>query len=148
MPIPEVGSTPPAFTLPSASGRQISLSDYAGKPVLLWFFPRAYGKSCTLQAASFRDHAPAFEEKDTVVLGITTSAAEDLASWAAEVGLMTELLSDFDRAVCTAYGAIESDDQERPKRISVLIGRDGKVARTYKVDDAPGHPAVALQDIV
>lgn len=147
MPIPEIGSIPPGFTLPSASGREISLADFAGREVLLWFFPRAYGKSCTRQAASFRDALPRFEEKDAVVLGITTSAAEDLASWKAEIGLMSELLSDADGTVCKAYGAITSDGQERPKRISVLIGRDGKVARAYVVEDAAGHPAVALQDI-
>jgi peroxiredoxin Q/BCP len=147
MPLPEPGSVPPAFTLPSASGNEISLADFAGRPVLLWFFPRAYGKSCTLQARSFRDHTPDFADKGTVVLGITTSAADDLASWRAEVGLMTELLSDTDRAVCTAYGALESDTQERPKRVSVLIGRDGKVAKVYKVDDAPGHPALVLSDL-
>lgn len=147
MPPPEIGTIPPAFTLPSASGREISLADYAGKPVLLWFFSRAYGKGCTLEARSFRDHAPDFADKDTIVLGITTSAAEDLASWGAEVGLMTDLLSDEDRKVCTAYGALESGTQARPKRISVLIGRDGKVARVYTVDDAPGHATQVLNDI-
>ncbi len=147
MTLPAVGSTPPAFTLQSASGRQVRLADYAGRPVLLWFFPRAYGGNCTKQACAFRDHAPAFAEKDTVVLGITTSSVEELGKWGAEVGLASELLSDADGKVCAAYGAIESAEQERPKRISVLIGSDGKVAKANPVEDAAGHPAAALKDL-
>lgn len=147
MPLPTTGAKPPAFTLPAASGKQVSLADYAGRPVLLWFFPRAYGGNCTREACSFRDHTADYAGKDAVVLGITTSSAEDLKAWGAEVGLTSELLSDVDRRVCTAYGAIESDDQERPKRISVLIGADGKVSKAYVVEDAAGHPAEALKDL-
>lgn len=147
MTLPAIGSTPPAFKLPSASGKQVSLADYAGRPVLLWFFPRAYGGNCTKQACSFRDQAADYADKDTAVLGITTSTAEDLRAWGAEVGLASELLSDTGREVCTAYGAIENDEQERPKRVSVLIGADGKVAKAYAVEDAAGHPAAALKDL-
>jgi peroxiredoxin Q/BCP len=125
----------------------VSLADYAGRKVLIWFFPRAYGKGCTLQAASFRDHMPDFAGTDTVVLGITTSSSDDLRSWSQEIGLTTELLSDADHAVSSAYGAFEDPDQERPKRVSILIGSDGKVAKTYRVEDAPGHPATALKDL-
>jgi peroxiredoxin Q/BCP len=147
MPLPRIGSTPPAFTLPAASGRTVSLADYAGRPVLLWFFPRAYGGNCTKQACSFRDRAADYAGRNAVVLGITTSTAADLKAWGAEVGLASELLSDTGREVCTAYGALESVEQERPSRISVLIGADGKVARTWAVSDAAGHPAEALKDL-
>lgn len=78
------------------------------------------------------------------MLGITFSAPEDLKSWAQEVGLNSELLCDADRSVAMAYGAADSADQERPKRISVLIGADGKVARVYGTPDPEGHPAEAL----
>lgn len=148
MPLPAVGSTPPAFTLPNATGKRVSLADYAGRPVLLWFFPRAYGGNCTKEACSFRDRASEFTDRNTVVLGITTSAAGDLKAWGDEVGLMSELLSDSGREVCTAYGALDSDLQERPSRISVLIGADGKVAKTYTVSDAAEHPAEALRDLI
>jgi peroxiredoxin Q/BCP len=147
MPLPAAGTTAPAFTLPAASGRTVSLSDYAGQPVLLWFFPRAYGGNCTKQACSFRDRAADYAGKNAVVLGITTSTVADLKAWGSEVGLASELLSDADKSVCKAYGAYDDPAQERPSRISVLIGADGKVAKTWSVADAAGHPAEALKDL-
>ncbi len=81
------------------------------------------------------------------MLGITFSTPEDLKTWSGEVGLASELLCDADRAVAMAYGAAESADQERPKRLSVLIGPDGKVARVYEAPDPEAHPAEALADM-
>ena len=86
-------------------------------------------------------------ENDTEVLGVTFSPPEDLKSWIAETGLTTHLLCDADRTVAMAYGAADSADQERPKRLSVLVGPDGKVARTYDAPDPDTHPAEALGDL-
>lgn len=147
MALPEIGSTAHAFTLPNQDGRQVNLSDYAGKNVLLWFFPRAYGRNCTKEAGVFRDRGPAFADKNTVVLGITWSAPADLKSWSEELSYTDHLLSDADRSVALAYGAAESAEQERPSRVSVLIGTDGKVAKTYVVADAEVHPIEALADL-
>ena len=82
-----------------------------------------------------------------MLLGITFSPKEDLKSWAEEVGLDSHLLCDTGRTVAIAYGAAESADQERPKRMSVLVGPDGKVVRTYATPDAAGHPAEVLGDL-
>jgi len=82
-----------------------------------------------------------------VLLGITFSAPEDLRAWRAETGLATDLLCDTDRSVAIAYGAADSADQERPRRVSVLIGPDGRVVRTYAQPDAGTHPAEALSDL-
>lgn len=81
------------------------------------------------------------------MLGITFSPADDLKTWRDEVGLTAELLCDADRAVALAYGAAQSADQERPSRISVLVGTDGLVVNAYEVSDAEGHPAAALAEI-
>ncbi len=81
------------------------------------------------------------------MLGITFSSPEELKAWAHETGVTTDLLYDADRSVAMAYGAAESVDQERPTRISVLIGPDGKVLKTYAVSDAEGHPSEALMDL-
>lgn len=147
MPLPAAGSTAPAFTLPAASGRQVSLADFRGRPVLLWFFPRAFGGNCTKQACAFRDRSADYATRNAVVLGITTSTAADLKAWGAEVGLTSELLSDADHAVAAAYGAWDDPGQERPTRVSVLIGADGKVAKAWPVKDAEAHPAEALNDL-
>ena len=82
-----------------------------------------------------------------MLLGITFSPTADLKAWRDEVGLKTELLCDADRAVAMAYGAAQSADQERPTRLSVLVGPDGRVARTYAAPDAERHPAEALADL-
>jgi peroxiredoxin len=82
-----------------------------------------------------------------VLLGITFSATEDLKSWRDEVGLTTELLCDTDRSVAVAYGAAENKEQERPKRISVLVGPGGKVVKTYATPDGETHPAEVLADL-
>lgn len=147
MALPEVGSDARNFTLTDKDGKSVSLADFAGKNVLLWYFPRAYGGNCTKQACSFRDHAQAFKDRNTEVLGITFSPLEELKAWAEETGLTSDLLQDADGSIARAYGAADSPDQERPKRVSILIGPDGKVLKTYTVDDAAGHPAVVLKDL-
>jgi len=82
-----------------------------------------------------------------VLLGITFSTQDDLKSWAEEVGLESDLLCDANRKVAMAYGAADSADQERPKRMSVLVGPDGKVVRTYATPEAAAHPAEVLADL-
>ena len=82
-----------------------------------------------------------------MLLGITFYAPGDLKAWREEVGLTTELLCDGDRKVAMAYGAAASADQEKATRISVLVGPDGKVRRTYAAVDAEGHPGEALADL-
>ena len=81
------------------------------------------------------------------MIGITTSPSEELKAWAEENGLLGELLYDADRSVCMAYGAAESPDQDKPIRVSTLIGPDGTVLKTYEVSDAPGHPDAVLTDL-
>ena len=80
-------------------------------------------------------------------VGITFSAPEDLKKWADETGLATPLLCDADRSVAMAYGAADSADQERPKRVSVLIGPDGRVVKTYPEPDAAAHADEVLNDL-
>ena len=77
-------------------------------------------------------------------MGITFSATDDLKKWRDEVGLPSDLLCDTDKSVAMAYGAAESADQERPSRMGVVIGPDGKVIDAYAVDDAEGHAARVL----
>lgn len=80
-------------------------------------------------------------------MGITFSSTDDLKTWRDEVGLTADLLCDDDRSVALAYGAAESADQERATRISVLVGADGTVLKTYEVSEAEAHPTAVLADI-
>ncbi len=81
------------------------------------------------------------------MLGITFSSLKDLKTWINETGLTTDLLCDADRSVAIAYGAAESGDQEKATRISVLIGPDGKVVKTYAKPDPERHPLEVLMDL-
>ena len=87
------------------------------------------------------------KDKNTVVLGITFNPPEELKAWAEESRLTTDNLYDADRSVAMAYGAAESADQEKPIRVSTLIGPDGKVLKTYTVADAEGHASEVLADL-
>ena len=82
-----------------------------------------------------------------MLLGVTFSTPEDLKSWAGENSLTTDLLSDGDRTVALAWGAAETADQERPTRLSVLIGPDGAVRKVYEKPDPGTHPAEVLADL-
>ena len=81
------------------------------------------------------------------MLGITFSSPADLKKWMAETGLTTDLLCDADRSVAMAYGAAETADQDRPTRLSVLVGPDGTVVKTYAKPDPESHPADVLADL-
>ncbi len=78
---------------------------------------------------------------------MTFSSTDDLKKWTDDNGYTTELLCDADRSVAMAYGAADSADAEKAGRVSVLIGPDGKVKKTYTVEDAEGHSAAVLADI-
>jgi len=80
-------------------------------------------------------------------LGITFSPPEDLKAWRNEVGLAADLLHDGGRSVAMAYGAAESVDQEKAKRVSVLVGPDGRVVKVYPEPDAATHADEVLADV-
>ena len=82
-----------------------------------------------------------------MLLGVTFSAVEDLKKWRDEVGLQCDLLSDADRAVGLAYGAAESEVQEKAARMSVLVGPDGNVVRVYPSPDVERHALEVLDDL-
>ena len=83
-----------------------------------------------------------------MLLGVTFSAVEDLKRWREEVGLQCDLLSDADRAVGLAYGAADGADQEKARRLSVLVGPDGNVVKVYSTPDVEVHAREVLDDLM
>ena len=100
----ETGERAPAFTLPDQDGNDVSLSDFAGKTVVLYFYPRADTPGCTTQACGVRDHLPNYAEAGAVVLGISPDPVADVKKFADKFALDFTLLADADHAVCEAYG--------------------------------------------
>ncbi|GAB4271683.1 MAG: thioredoxin-dependent thiol peroxidase [Candidatus Promineifilaceae bacterium] len=100
----KVGDAAPDFELMADDGKLVKLSDFRGKKVVLFFYPKAATPGCTTQACGFRDNYSVIEERGAVVLGISPDAPEKLAKWRAKEGFPYYLLADEDHAVAEAYG--------------------------------------------
>lgn len=101
----KAGDVAPSFELPSDKGGKVRLTDFAGRRVVLYFYPKADTPGCTKQACALRDIHPDIEEKDIVVIGVSPDGPEALAEFRAKYHLPFVLLSDPDHAVAEAYGA-------------------------------------------
>ncbi len=101
----EIGSRAPEFTLISDVGEEVSLSDFRGQKVVIYFYPKADTAGCTKQACAVRDHYPLIAEQNTVVIGISPDSPEELVKFRAKYELPFILLSDPEHQVAEAYGA-------------------------------------------
>jgi thioredoxin-dependent peroxiredoxin len=129
----EPGETAPHFTLPDQDGTSVSLSDYAGKTVVLYFYPKASTPGCTVQACGVRDHLPNYAEAGAVVLGISPDPVKAVRKFADEHALDFTLLADEDHAVCERYGVWAEKSLYGRKywgalRATFVIAPDGTVA--------------------
>jgi peroxiredoxin Q/BCP len=129
----ETGQKAPPFTLPDQDGTPVSLDDYAGKTVVLYFYPKADTPGCTTQACGVRDHLPNYAEAGAVVLGISPDPVKAVKQFADKFALDFTLLADEDHAVCDAYGVwAEKSMYGRTfwgaTRTTFVIGPDGVVA--------------------
>mgnify|MGYP001234948767 FL=1 len=102
--MPAVGEQAPDFELKNQDGKPVRLSDYRGKKVLLFAFPKAGTSGCTTQACGLRDQFPRIQAANTVVLGISPDTPEDLKKWQEDEGLPYDLLSDPDHKVLEEWG--------------------------------------------
>ena len=101
----EPGQTAPAWTLPDAEGREVSLSDFAGRKLVLYVYPAAMTPGCTTQACDFRDNEAVFAREGYAVVGVSPDAPTKLARFADKESLAFPLLSDESKEMLTAYGA-------------------------------------------
>jgi thioredoxin-dependent peroxiredoxin len=129
----ETGEKAPQFTLPDQDGNDVSLSDYAGKTVVLYFYPKADTPGCTTQACGVRDHLPNYAEAGAVVIGISPDPTAKVKRFADKFGLDFTLLGDEDHAVCEAYGVWAEKSMYGKTfwgstRTTFIIGPDGVVA--------------------
>ena len=150
MPV-EVGKAAPAFTLPDAAGKPVSLKDFKGQDVILYFYPKDDTPGCTKEACGFRDAWADLQKRGVVVLGVSPDGAAAHQKFAAKYELPFPLLSDVDKKVMTAYGAWgEKLMYGKPVtgviRSTVWIGADGKVRKHWaKIASAAEHPAKVLE---
>ena len=146
MPRLETGQTAPPFTLTEHTGKSVSLSDFAGRNLIIFFYPAAMTPGCTKEACDFRDSLARLQQSGYDVVGISPDKPEKLATFSQKESLTYPLLSDADRAVMDAYGAFGEKMLYGKKvtgviRSTIVIGPDGKVAMAKYNVKATGHVA-------
>jgi len=148
----EAGARAPAFTLPDQDGTKVSLRDFAGAPVVVYFYPADDTPGCTKEACQFNDNLSAFSRCGASVLGISPDGADAHLRFRAKYGLTFPLLSDVDHRVMEKYGAWGEKTLYGKKmvgviRSTVLVGPDQRVVRAWYHVKADGHAAKVLAEL-
>ena len=125
-----VGDTAPSFTLPASGGGSVSLSDYAGAPVVLVFYPGDDTPVCTKQLNAYNDDLDQFTALDAVVLGISAQSVESHDRFSGKHGFKFPLLADVDKAVAAAYGTL--GPLGFPRRSVVIVDGGGVVRYVHR----------------
>ncbi len=144
MPIPQIGSQAPDFQLADHSGRTVSLSQLAGKNVVLYFYPKDDTPGCTVEACNFRDEHSALEKAGAVVLGVSPDNTQRHQKFATKFNLPFPLLADTEHKVAEAYGAWGEKSNYGRKymgiiRSTFLIDPQGKVKHVWPKVKVNGH---------
>jgi len=148
----EVGKKAPEFALKDQAGRTHRLKDYAGRPVIVYFYPKDDTPGCTKEACAFRDAMPDFKESRAAVLGVSILDVDSKARFAKKHELTFPLLADPDHRVAEKYGAWREKSLYGRTfmgiaRTTLLIGRDGKVARRWDNVKVDGHADAVLEAV-
>jgi peroxiredoxin Q/BCP len=138
------GMKAPSFSLPSDTGETVSLAQFAGRKVVLYFYPKDSTPGCTQQACDFRDSFARVQAAGAVVLGVSRDSVASHAKFKAAQALPFPLLADVDGRVCEAYGVWKEKSLYGRKfmgieRTTFVIGADGRVARVFPKVKVSGH---------
>lgn len=144
-----VGDRAPGFSLPRDGGGEVSLADYRGRKLVLYFYPKADTTGCTREALDFSRLTPAFTRAGAEILGVSADAVAKLDKFKAKHGLKVALGSDESHAMLNAYGVWAEKTLYGRKymgilRNTVLIGPDGKVAQVWEKVKVDGHAEAVL----
>ena len=147
-----IGSPAPDFALPDQNGKMHALSDYRGKKVILYFYPKDNTAGCTKQACGFAELYPQFTEKGAVVLGVSKDSVASHKKFEQLYGLPFTLLSDVDKTVIQAYGAWQEKKHYGKVTMGVvrttyLIDEDGLIAKGFEKVKAADNPAQMLAEL-
>jgi peroxiredoxin Q/BCP len=145
----EPGAQAPDFELPDQDGRAVKLSDLRGRPVVVYFYPKAATPGCTTQACGVRDRRAEYEQADAVVLGVSPDPVAKVKKFHDKEGLSFTLLADEDHAVAESYGVwVTKSMYGRTylgnERTTFIIGPDGSVAEVLRKVKPAEHDALVL----
>jgi peroxiredoxin Q/BCP len=144
-----VGSPAPNFSLPSQEDKMVSLTDYKGKWVVLYFYPKDMTTGCTIEAHNFQRDLPKYEALNAVVLGVSLDTVESHKTFCSKDSLTFKLLADPDHKVIDAYGipVAARGDNKFAQRDTVLISPAGKVVKHWEKVDPNTHSEAVLAEI-
>ena len=145
----EEGKAAPAFTLPDASGKNVSLKDFAGKDVILYFYPKDDTPGCTKEACGFRDAYSKLQKAGLVVLGISPDTPKAQLKFKEKYDLPYTLLADDKKDVAKKFDVLKEKNMYGRKvmgieRTTFLIGEDGRIAKIFGKVKAKGHAEETL----
>ena len=145
----EPGKKAPSFSLPDQAGKAHSLADYAGQPVVIYFYPKDDTPGCTKESCAFQENLPKFKKSKAAVLGMSMRDSKSKAKFAKKYDLTFPLLADQDHAVMEKYGVWQEKSMYGRKymgaaRTTYLIGPDGKVIRRWDAVKVDGHAEEVL----
>ncbi|MET4622201.1 peroxiredoxin Q/BCP [Arthrobacter sp. 2762] len=148
-----VGTQAPDFALLDADGTKVSLSDYRGRNVIVYFYPKAATPGCTTEACDFRDNLASLQGNGYDVIGISPDGPEALAKFTGEFALTFPLLSDEDHSVALAYGAwgeklVDGEIVEGLVRSTVVLDGEGTVKLTQYQVSAQGHVQALKEELL
>lgn len=146
--VPSEGSAAPAFKLPSQEGTPVSLDQFHGKWVVLYFYPKDFTSGCTLEAHNFQHDLDKYQQKNTAILGVSLDSVDSHKSFCTKEGLNFKLLSDADHAVAQTYGSlVEYNGKQYAARNTFLIDPSGKIRKVYVKVNPASHSEQLLSDL-
>lgn len=139
-----VGAEAPEFTVKDTKGSTVSLSDFKGKTVVLYFYPKDDTPGCTKEAQGFRDAYPEYQDKDMVVLGVSMDDEASHQAFTEKYGLPFQLLADTDGAITKAY---DVEGGGYPQRVTYVIDAEGKISKVFEKVNTATHAQDILAEV-
>jgi len=145
---PVAGSPAPDFNLTTGDGSQVSLKDYRGKWVVLYFYPKDFTSGCTIEAKNFQRDLAKYEQASAVVLGVSLVTAQKNKDFCAKEGLNFKLLADPDGKVSTEYGSVmDYKGTTLAARNTFIVNPKGEIAKVYTGVKPADHSEQVLKDL-
>lgn len=144
-PVPEAGQEAPDFSLPSQDGTQLSLKDFQGKWVVLYFYPKDNTPGCTIEAHNFQRDLAKYEHDNAVIVGVSVDSTDSHKDFCAKQGLTFKLLADTGKSAVAQYGSLRPNGMAA--RNTFLIDPDGKIAKVWTSVDPSHHSEEVLAAI-
>jgi thioredoxin-dependent peroxiredoxin len=143
--VPATGSEAPDFSLPSQDGSQVSLKDFRGNWVVLYFYPKDFTSGCTVEAHNFQRDQAEYAKRNAVVVGVSVDSADSHKQFCAKEGLNFKLLADTEHKVSKQYGSrINFGVTQIAARHTFVIDPQGKIERSYTTVDPSNHSQEVL----